>query len=155
MVKNYHQTLMENIISGGFYRDQRVIIKGAKKTPPYGMTMHNEIKYFFETLPEKEKELDSFTLAAYTHAEFVKIHPFVDGNGRIARFLMNYQLVKNNYLPININYSQKEEYFKCLEAYANEKNLKPLTNLIIECENQEVINYKKYINKGKKKKKEK
>ena len=45
----------------------------------------------------------------------VNIHPFSDGNGRVARLIMNYELIKNNYPPVNINESQKLSYYAVIE----------------------------------------
>ena len=57
-------------------------------------------------------------LAAWTHAEFVKIHPFEDGNGRTSRLIMNYQLMANGFLPISILKENRLDYFNALESYA-------------------------------------
>ena len=56
--------------------------------------MYAQIKNFYVELAEKSN-LNGIELAAWTHAEFVRIHPFLDGNGRTSRLLMNYQLLKN------------------------------------------------------------
>ena len=93
IVKDLHAILTENIIVGGIYRKEEVRISGAGFTPPAGNEMYMQIKNFYEDLKIKENELNSIELAAWTHAEFVRIHPFIDGNGRTSRLLMNYQLL--------------------------------------------------------------
>ena len=138
LVKDLHHKLMYNIMDGGHYRDQNVIIKGAKHKPPTKNVMYNQIKYFFETLEDKEKEMEPVEFAAYTHAEFVKIHPFQDGNGRISRIIMNYQLIKKDLLPVNITTEIKEPYFDALEEYALNNNLVPLKILIAKLELKEL-----------------
>ena len=82
-VKDIHALLMENIITGGIYRNVDVYISGARHTPPSPNEMYRQIKTFYTDLTEK-RGLDAIYLSAWTHAEFVKIHPFVDGNGRTA-----------------------------------------------------------------------
>jgi Fic family protein len=141
MVKNIHHQLMENVMNGGFYRNHEVRILGAKHKPPFGNEMYSQIKNFFETLKFKELEMKPIELAAYTHAEFVKIHPFSDGNGRTSRLIMNYQLIKNGYLPINIPKEEKAEYFSCLDEYANNNNLKPFIKYIYKLEYLEMKEY--------------
>lgn len=69
-------------------------------------------------------------LAAWTHAEFVKIHPFTDGNGRASRLIMNYQLMAEGFPAISIAKEDRLEYFKALEAYAVEGDLHPFAELV-------------------------
>jgi Fic family protein len=83
---------MENIMVGGVYRNADVKITGTKHKSPNHFILRYALDDFYNTL--KNNNLDEITIATYTHAEFVKIHPFFDGNGRLSRILMNYQLVK-------------------------------------------------------------
>ena len=65
---------------------------------------------------EKEwQELTVFERAVNLHMAIVNIHPFIDGNGRCARLIMNYELIKNNYPPVLINESQKLSYYAIIE----------------------------------------
>ena len=89
IVKDIHALLMENILPGGIYRNVEVRISGAQHKPPAPSEMYRQVKEFYADLPYKA-ELNAIELAAWTHAEFVKIHPFVDGNGRTSRMIMNY-----------------------------------------------------------------
>lgn len=61
------------------------------------------------------KQLHPVQLAAEFHYRFVCIHPFDDGNGRVARLIMNYILLKNNYPPVIIKYEDKESYLTALQ----------------------------------------
>ena len=79
IIKDIHAILTENIIVGGIYRKQEVRISGAGHTPPSGNDMYIQIKNFYADLKWKKKELNPIEYAAWTHAEFVRIHPFVDG----------------------------------------------------------------------------
>ncbi len=79
---------------------------------------------------KKSVELNAVELAAYTHAEFVRIHPFEDGNGRTSRLIMNYQLMVNGFLPISISKESRLDYFNALEAYAVSSNLLPFIDII-------------------------
>ena len=96
IVKDLHMILTENIIAGGIYRNQEVRISGAGFTPPAGNEMYIQIKAFYEEVDNKAG-LNPIELAAWTHAEFVRIHPFIDGNGRTSRLLMNYQLMLHDW----------------------------------------------------------
>ena len=91
-------------------------------------------------MPYKVKE-NAIEFAAWTHAEFVKIHPFVDGNGRTSRMIMNYQLLASGFLPVSIAKENRLEYFEALEAYAVEGDLNPFANMIAELEEQRLDEY--------------
>ena len=85
IIKDIHALLMENIFVGGIYRNVDVYISGAQHTPPSPGEMYRQVKDFYADLTWKGKEMNPIELAAWTHAEFVRIHPFPDGNGRTSR----------------------------------------------------------------------
>lgn len=119
IIKNIHNILMENIMSNEMYQ---------------------QIKNFYFDLLEK-KFANEIELAAWTHAEFVRIHPFVDGNGRTARLIMNYQLMKNGFLPISIKKESRLEYFNTLEEYAVKDNLEPFVEMLSILEEEQLGRY--------------
>jgi len=84
IVKDIHELLVENIFQGGIYRNVEVRITGAVHHPPSPNQMFIEIKNFYADL-QRKSDVDPIELAAWTHTEFVKIHPFTDGNGRTSR----------------------------------------------------------------------
>ncbi|MCI9319876.1 MAG: Fic family protein [Lachnospiraceae bacterium] len=129
-VKDIHALLMENIQIGGVYRDVQVYISGAQHMPPSPALMYRQVKDFYADLSWKGKELNPVELAVWTHAEFVKIHPFTDGNGRTSRLIMNYQLMAEGFPPVSIAKEDRLEYFKALEAYAVEGDLQPFAELV-------------------------
>lgn len=139
-VKDIHAILMENIFAGGIYRNCEVRITGAKHKPPAGNEMYSQIKEFFSGLP-KQYHGNAIELAAYTHAEFVRIHPFEDGNGRTARLIMNYQLMAQGFLPVSIAKENRLEYFETLEQYAVNKDLKPFSRMIASLEKEQLLEY--------------
>ena len=141
IVKDIHALLTENIIAGGIYRNQEVRISGAGHTPPTGNDMYIQIKNFYADLEWKRKKLNPVELAAWTHAEFVRIHPFIDGNGRTARLIMNYQLMINGFLPISIAKENRLGYYEALEAYAVNGNLELFVKLIASLEEERLDTY--------------
>lgn len=140
IVKDIHALLMENILTGGVYRNVEVRISGAGHKPPAPSEMYRQIKNFYADMPYKT-DMNAIELAAWTHVEFVKIHPFVDGNGRTSRMIMNYQLMSAGFLPISIAKENRLEYFEALEAYAVEGNLQPFAEMIAGLENQRLDEY--------------
>ncbi len=139
-VKDIHEILTENIMQGGIYRNHEVRISGAAHTPPSGMEMYSQIKLFFEDLSIRQ-DLNPIELAAWTHAEFVRIHPFPDGNGRTARLIMNYQLMAQGFLPVDISKDSRLEYYNALEKYAAEADLSVFADFIAELEEKRLDMY--------------
>jgi len=139
VVKDIHAILMENILIGGVYRNCEVRITGAKHKPPAPNEMYIQIKGFFADLPYKP--FNAIELAAYTHAEFVRIHPFEDGNGRTSRIIMNYQLMRAGFLPVSISKETRLEYFEALERFAVDGHLKPFIDMIVSLEETRLREY--------------
>lgn len=133
ITKDVHALLMENIIVGGVYRNVDVRISGAGFKPPAPNEMFRQIKDFFVSSPCRT-DLNVVELAAWTHAEFVRIHPFVDGNGRTSRMIMNYQLMSGGFRPISIAKENRVEYFDALEAYAVHGDLEPFADMVARLE---------------------
>jgi Fic family protein len=144
IVKDIHAILTENIIVGGIYRNQEVRISGAGHVPPAGNDMYFQIKNFFAGL-EYKSDLNPIELAAWTHAEFVRIHPFIDGNGRTSRLIMNYQLMKKGFLPISIAKQDRLGYYNALEEYAVNSDLSVFADFIAKLEEEQLDTYIKLI----------
>lgn len=140
LIKDFHEILMENIMQGGIYRNHDVAIRGASHTPPSPNEMYSQIKYFYYELQNKT-EIDPVELAAWTHAEFVRIHPFPDVNGRTSRLIMNYQLMSAGFLPINIRTENRIRYYDALDKYASEHDLQPFAELVAEVEEARIRHY--------------
>ena len=140
IVKDIHALLMKDILTGGIYRNVEVRITGAKHKPPAPSEMYRQIKNFFVDLTFKS-DLNPIELAAFTHAEFVKIHPFEDGNGRTSRLIMNYQLMINGFLPLSITKENRLEYFNALESYAVDGDLELFTDMIAQLEEEQLDQY--------------
>ncbi len=78
------------------------------------------------------KKYSGLILASVVHNQFENIHPFADGNGRVGRILLNYVLFKNTLPPVNINLSNRAEYYASLQAYQKRRNLRPTIELLIK-----------------------
>ena len=76
-----------------------------------------------------------------THAEFVRIHPFLDGNGRTSRLLMNYQLMGKGFLPIYIAKEDRLAYYNALDQYAVHGRLDDFADMIALLEEKKLDKY--------------
>jgi len=81
---------------------------------------------------EKNKaEYPPILLAAVAHNQFENIHPFQDGNGRVGRLLLNNILIKNGLPPVNITYKRRALYYKALQIYQDNGDVRPMVELIL------------------------
>ena len=101
----------------GEYRRVNVVITGSQHNDR--LPRHEEVpslmKEWAVSLPEKRKKLHPVQYAAQLHQEFIVIHPFADGNGRVARLLLNHALISQGYPPVIISPVFKHEYIQALE----------------------------------------
>ena len=128
IIKDLHEILTEGILNGGSYRNVNIRIPGATHQPPDYIKVYDRMKRYFYTL-------ESFTgdvieKAVFAHAELAKVHPFLDANGRLARLVMNFYLMKEDYLAVSMPASKKKEYIDVLETFKVEKDIKPFVNFI-------------------------
>lgn len=77
-------------------------------------------------------------VSAWLHHRFSQIHPFQDGNGRVARALLTWHMAKNDYLPVVISRDEREEYIESLE-HADSGDLMPFFNLIVRLERSMIL----------------
>ena len=141
MIKEIHRQLMEHVTGSGVYRNTDVYLRGAGHTPPSPAEMGQQLQDFYEGLNQKDKEENPIELAAWTHAEFVKILPFSNGNGKVARLIMNYQLLANGFPAVSIAKENRLDYFNALEAYATEGNLVPFAEMVADLTDQQLDRY--------------
>ena len=108
----------------GDYRDGEVRIGGSEHVPPKFTEVPKLLEQLFSQFYLERKALHPIELATFIHNRFVNIHPFTDGNGRTARLLMNWILIKSKFPPVIIEFSNKEQYYKSIEA-ADKGDQKP------------------------------
>jgi len=114
--------------------------KSEYKAYPHPSTVQHLMAIWFDEFKDISKQnisLDeSIKKYARSHIGFTSIHPFFDGNGRLARLLSNIPMLKNGFLPLIINNENREDYIKLLSSYnINSKRLDKNSTMIIE-ENQ-------------------
>ncbi|MFA5019535.1 MAG: Fic family protein [Candidatus Pacearchaeota archaeon] len=116
----------------GCFRNLQVYIRGTDWLPPKPEDVPKEIKSLLFWYSKNKEKLHPLIVSAYFHAGFETVHPFVDGNGRTGRLLMNFILHKNNFPMVNIPNSIKHKYYEALESAQIKGDLKPLVKLLSE-----------------------
>ena len=111
----------------GTYRKVPVSILGAKHTPVQPYLIEPKLQ---ELLAKYYNDQDDFiTKLARFHIEFEAIHPFIDGNGRTGRLLVNLELMKLGYPPIDIKFVDRISYYNAFDSYHIKGDLTPMINL--------------------------
>jgi Fic family protein len=119
LVKEWHYKLFHETKPdiAGQIRKHQVGISGSKFKPPLAVEVFPMLEEFFKWYNKNKKKhkIHPIELAALVHLKFVSIHPFVDGNGRISRLMMNFVLNKNGYPMLDIKYEGRNRYYTALE----------------------------------------
>lgn len=135
IIKDIHEVLVKGIIEeGGVYRNVNISIKGSKYVPCDPIKVYHRMDKYVIQLNEMPNDLDK---VVYAHLQLSKIHPFLDGNGRLCRLILNYMLISEGYLPISIPAKRRKEYFATLEAFKVDKTSVPFANLLNDLLNKE------------------
>jgi hypothetical protein len=116
------------------YRNDQVFIRGALHVPPSKEAVRECMPVFFELL---EAEPEPRVRAVLGHFLFVFIHPYMDGNGRLARFLMNLMLVPAGYGWTVIPVERRSEYLRVLEQASSFANIAPFARFVAELTGQQ------------------
>ena len=130
-VLRLHGLIMSGVdSSAGRYRESGVRISGSTFSPPPSVEVPERISTLLGWLRRNPDESSPIELAAKFMHRFSQIHPFVDGNGRVGRLLMNLMLIRAGYPFItNISYRDRARYLRALQE-ADEGNLKHLVGLV-------------------------
>jgi len=135
-IRNIHSLILRGIehANAGKYRSENVLISGAKHIPPKFFIVGELMQRLIAEYQNQWKAFHPVVKATLLHGEFVKIHPFIDGNGRTARLLLNFELMKNGYPPIIIKNEERARYYDVLDLAHTTMNYAPFIDLVSELE---------------------
>jgi Fic family protein len=133
--------LMNDVKNSGVYRSVDVAILGAAHTPPPHYLVREQIEQLMSIYDELKQNRHMIEAIAEFHLRFERIHPFVDGNGRTGRLLLNLELIKAGFLPINIKFTDRNKYYDCFDNDSNEHTPNALIELISDYETVELLKY--------------
>lgn len=130
-VRQIHKLVLSQIDdeSAGNYRATQVQIAGAHHVPPEASEVPIQMTEWGKWLAKSETSMHPVVLAALAHHSLVKIHPFVDGNGRTARLVMNLILMQKGYPPTVILRTDRQSYYRVL-SLADDGKEKSLINFV-------------------------
>ncbi|MCP5046879.1 MAG: Fic family protein, partial [bacterium] len=133
-IKNIHAIILKGIDpeNAGTYRKENVLIAGARHIPPDYLAVPDQMQEMIKWYDSEASNLHPLIRAANVHNKLVSIHPFVDGNGRTARLMLNLELMKAGYPPIIIRNEDRLTYYDALELSQCEENNEPFLALVTE-----------------------
>lgn len=132
-IKNFHYLILqrtENEREAGKYRQIPVVIRGAEHQPPQPYLVEPQMEDLIQW-NQQAQTLHPIARIAQLHSRFVAIHPFIDGNGRTGRLLMNLELMKAGFQVTILKAERRMDYYRAL-AQADEGNYQPITHFIAE-----------------------
>lgn len=141
-IKSIHSLILKGIndAEAGRYRHENVVIAGASTTPPdflhLGEEMQQLIAWYART-----GQMHPIMRSAELHTRFVKIHPFVDGNGRTGRLLLNFELMKAGYPPAVIRKEDRLTYYDTLDEACVTGVYDRITTLVTEAVQRSLETY--------------
>ena len=138
-IKEIHALILHGIDreNAGRYRNVPVMISGSTHIPPQPYLIEKQMEDFILRFKQMEAEnVHPVLIAAYLHDELVRIHPFIDGNGRTSRLLMNLYLLRHGYVIITLKGSNDEKvsYYMALEKSHTEHLLEEFQKVVVEAE---------------------
>lgn len=133
-LRNIHGLILKEINNknAGKYREENVLISGAKHIPPKHYELKTLMQKMIDSYHSEWEQYHPIIRATILHGEFVKIHPFIDGNGRTARLLLNFELMKSGYTPIIIKNDQRANYYDALDLAHTTMNYGPFIKLVAD-----------------------
>src|SRR3989344_5538754 len=129
------------VIYGGRIRFFDVQIQGSTHIPPHHTELKKHMLNFFKWYSSNKNKLHPFELAALVHAKLTWIHPFEDGNGRTARAIMNFILMKRWFPMFFIPFEKREEYYQSLEI-ADRGNYQEYTSRMLRLIIDQIRSYR-------------
>ena len=147
-IKEIHTlVLMSDAENRGIYRRVPVTIQGAVHTPPQPYLIAPQMETLIIEYENMKRGRHIIEAIAEFHLRFESIHPFIDGNGRTGRLIINFELIKAGFLPVNIKFTDRRKYFDCFDSYYGSEPHKPdaLAELITGYETGELERYIKIL----------
>lgn len=145
-IKCIHHLVLKNSdeFNAGKYRQENVVIAGAEHLPPDYLKVPDAMAALM-TWFDSQTDLHPLECAARLHVDFVGIHPFVDGNGRTSRLLMNFELLRKGFLPVIIPVENRLQYYEALDSAHTRGDYELFIDLVTSLEEESLTRYLRIV----------
>ena len=142
VIKNIHAlVLMNRPEDKGQYRRIPVRIMGAYTEPVQPYLIEPKMNELLIINGERKMRMTTVERIARFHLEFEGIHPFIDGNGRTGRLILNLELIRNGFPPINVKFTDRKRYYDAFDAFYRDGDAGVMIDLIAEYVNARLDEY--------------
>jgi Fic family protein len=133
-IKTMHRLFYKSIdeLNAGTWRKESVIVSGTEYVLPRPQEIEGQMRKLEKWVKVERKNYHPVTFAALLHLKFVSIHPFIDGNGRTSRLIMNLALIQDGYQLAIIPPVLRPEYYDTIRQYQNKGKSEPFCEFIAE-----------------------
>ena len=146
VIKDIHYLILaDKKEDRGIYRRVPVRIMGAAHEPVQPYLIIPKMEELLERY--KNSKEDIVTKLARFHIGFESIHPFIDGNGRTGRLLINLELMKEGYPPIDIKFTDRLRYYEAFDEYHVKHNISAMSDMFARYLNQKLDLYLSILDK--------
>lgn len=146
IIRNIHSLLMvDRPEDKGMFRRIPVRITGTYDDAPPPHLIPAKLEELLTANEDRMDWMHPLKRIALFHLEFEALHPFLDGNGRTGRLLINLDLICNGYPPISIRFTDRERYYAAFDSFFNDGSYAEMTDLIAERVNESLDNYLKIL----------
>ncbi len=140
VIKQIHSmVLIDKKEDRGAYRRVPVKIMGSKHEPTRPYLIRQEMERLLKNYNDSSEHI--IPRLARFHIEFESIHPFIDGNGRTGRLLVNLELMKAGYPPIDIKFADRLAYYNAFDEYHVKHSLRAMERLFAKYVNERLDSY--------------
>jgi len=130
MILDIHTlVLMDRREDRGIYRRVPVTITGSNAELPQPWAVPVEMEQLLAAYHGEMQSMHPVEKAAVFHLKFESVHPFIDGNGRTGRLLMNLELMKDGFPPIDVKFQDRTRYINCFRTWNSNRDTRSMTEL--------------------------
>lgn len=131
VIKDIHSlVLIDRPEDKGVYRRIPVTMMGAYHLPPQPYLVPVQMEQLIAG--QKETKRHPIENAALFHLDFEGVHPFIDGNGRTGRLILNLMLMQQGYPSIDVKFADRKRYYACFDSYYRDKTAAPMVEMVAE-----------------------
>ena len=150
VIKSIHSlVLMDQPEDKGVFRRIPVRIMGAFAEPVQPYLIEPKITELLAADEQRRETMKPIERIARFHLEFEGIHPFIDGNGRTGRLIMNLDLIRCGYPPINVKYTDRKKYYDAFDSYYRDGDAGAMVDLVAGYVNERLDMYLEILSERK------